>query len=77
MSLQIIKNPAALPELNKHYYRHASVEVIQKTGLKKFFGPREGTVSLAPEGGSLSVVIRIVPPAWQKGAREEQMYGRM
>lgn len=71
MALQILKNPAQLPDLSETHYHHAIVQSRVKTGLGRIFGPRAGTVSVAPGCDPDDPVIRAVPPAWQGGEKDE------
>ena len=43
MALQIVKNPANLPQVLKSSPHHATVSTIPRSGLRKIFGRRNGS----------------------------------
>lgn len=71
MALQILKNPAQLPDLSETHYHHANVQSRVKTGLGRIFSPRAGSVTVAPDCDPDDPVIRAVPPLWQGGEKDE------
>lgn len=71
MALYVVKSPAFLPDLASQYFDYVMVETEKKKGLRKFFGPRAGSVFLSQSQNSDLPLIRVVPPVWKKGLEDE------
>jgi len=72
MALHLLKNPALVPELAYADSHYARVEATPRTGLRRFFGPRPGSVRPAPGCDPENPTIQVVPPVWKNGMKEER-----
>ena len=57
--------------LQKRYGQYVTVESTRKTGLKKFFGPKVGSITVSKPKGPAYPVFRIVVPKWKGGQENE------
>ena len=71
MALQILKNPALLPNMDDAYYHHATVEVKRNTGLQRLLGLGRSSVSVPDSCDPAYPVIRVIPPVWKQGEKDE------
>jgi len=71
MAFQIIKDSDSLKELPVRYNEYATVENRRKTGLKRFFAPKPGTVRVSFPEGPAYPVFRVTAPKWKGGQGDE------
>ena len=71
MALQILKNPALLPDMDNAYYHHASVKVKRNAGLHRLLGLGHGSVSVSDACDPAYPVIQVIPPVWKQGQKNE------
>ena len=71
MALQILKNPALLPDMDNAYYHHASVKVKRNAGLHRLLGLGHGSVSVSDACDPAYPVIQVIPPVWKQGQKDE------
>ena len=81
MAFQIMKDDTFLKTLADRYDTYATVQSLQRVGLKKYFGPRAGTVWVSLPKGPAHPVIQVVVPEWKAGQGQEwellrQSYGK-
>ena len=71
MALQILKNIALLPDLDRNDYPYATVQVRPVNVLQRLLGIGIGSVSVTPDCDSSRPVIRVTPPVWKQGEQDE------
>lgn len=71
MALQILKNSALLPDLDRNDSSYATVQVKQANILQRLLGIGIGSVSVDPDCDSSCPVIRVTPPVWKQGEQDE------
>ena len=71
MALHIMKDNAFLKALPLRYEEYATVKSLRRVGLKKYFGPRAGTVWASHPQGPSHPVFQVVVPEWKDGKGEE------
>ena len=71
MALQIVKDPAALPNMRAAYQRYAYISTVQVTGLGKILRRRGGSVFVSPYSEESCKRYQVIAPKWRDGRGDE------